>query len=91
MTYPGTDLIKCVQKLQGKPIDYRHDRVLVEYLTYRLKKENSSWAKDESLRNQLNNIAFIPVTYRNSSMRKASRDTIYGPEKLSLVSEVAPF
>eukprot|EP00057_Strongylocentrotus_purpuratus_P004725 XP_003729316.1 PREDICTED: sacsin-like [Strongylocentrotus purpuratus] len=85
----STDLIKYVQKLQGKPIDYRQDRVLVEYLTYRLKKENSSWAKDESLRNQLNNIAFIPVTYRNSSMRKASRDTIYGPEKLSLVSEVA--
>eukprot|EP00057_Strongylocentrotus_purpuratus_P026852 XP_011681326.1 PREDICTED: sacsin-like [Strongylocentrotus purpuratus] len=85
----STDLIKYVQKLQGKPIDYRQDRVLVEYLTYRLKKENSSWAKDESLRNQLNNIAFIPVTYMNSSMRKASRDTIYGPEKLSLVSEVA--
>ena len=86
----GTDLIKCVQKLQGKPVDYWHDRVLVEYLTYMLGKGNSSWDKDQSLRNQLKNIAFIPVTYRNSSMRKASRDTIYGPEKLSLVSEVAP-
>ncbi|XP_030850957.1 sacsin-like [Strongylocentrotus purpuratus] len=82
----GTDFIKCVQKLPSKPFDHE----LVDYLTYRLKKENSSWAKDQSLQNQLKNIAFIPVTYRNSSVRKASRDTIYVSEKLSLVSEVAP-
>ncbi|XP_063955000.1 sacsin-like [Lytechinus pictus] len=84
------DFIKCAQKLAGEPIHHEYDRILVDYLTYRLKSEECSWAKDQSLRNKMSKVAFLPVTYMNSSMRKASCDTIFVPERLALVSDVYP-